>query len=220
MADHSWESLKSAERKAEAEPKKYLAEVFRKGETGRPDNLDIVVVKLNRDERFKLHEAAEELGLESASVYAPWTGNKKPSPDRWVIVGRSRAPAWNYQREIERETARSKQHLPKGKASKVESKNSLLDVCGSYKTFCPYIHQTYWKGDDPFHSTLDVYLQTMVGKHSFSASSICKSLMESWGLKNNPHPEERRKRGALEQAKMGRGQRREEDEDEYEDMDD
>lgn len=48
--DGSWKSLKSAEQKAKADPKKYLAEVFPKGATGRPANLDIVVVKIGTDE--------------------------------------------------------------------------------------------------------------------------------------------------------------------------
>ena len=113
--DGSWKSLKSAEQKVKADPKKYLAEVFPKGATGRPANLDIVVVKIGTDERFKLSEAAEKMGLETVSVDAPWTGNKRPSPDRWVIVGRTRDAVWNQMREIERETARSKQTLPKEK---------------------------------------------------------------------------------------------------------
>jgi hypothetical protein len=80
--DGYWKSFKSAEQKATADPKKFLAEAFPKGGTGRPANMDIVVVKIDTDERFKLAEAAEKMGLESLSVDAPWTGNKKPSPDR------------------------------------------------------------------------------------------------------------------------------------------
>jgi len=42
--DSKWNSLK-AEQKAKANPSKYLAEAFPKGATGRPVNLDIVVLK-------------------------------------------------------------------------------------------------------------------------------------------------------------------------------
>ena len=56
---------------------------FRKGRTGRPANLDIVVVKICID-RLALANAAKVMGLGTCSVDAPWTNNKKPSPDRWA----------------------------------------------------------------------------------------------------------------------------------------
>jgi hypothetical protein len=42
--------LKTAEQKAKANPKKFLSEAFPKGGTGRPANLDIIVVKIGVDD--------------------------------------------------------------------------------------------------------------------------------------------------------------------------
>ncbi|KAH6724357.1 hypothetical protein BKA61DRAFT_28170 [Leptodontidium sp. MPI-SDFR-AT-0119] len=129
----SWTSLKSVEQKAKSDPKKYLAEAFPKGGSGRPANLDIVVLKIGADERLAVSDAAEAMGLESVSVDAPWTSNKKPNPDRWVIIGRTRDAVWNQMRDIEREVGRSKQtfSIEKTKpqsAKKVESTPSIKNV--------------------------------------------------------------------------------------------
>jgi hypothetical protein len=50
--DGSWKSLKTVEQKARADPKEFLTEAFPKGATGRPANLDIVVVKIGKDEQL------------------------------------------------------------------------------------------------------------------------------------------------------------------------
>ena len=102
-------ATKSVEKRAKTDPKKYLREAFPKGGSGRPANMDIVVLKIGADERLAIADAAETMGLESVSVDAPWTLNKKPSPDRWVVVGRTRDAVWNQMRDIEREATRSKQ---------------------------------------------------------------------------------------------------------------
>ena len=104
----SWAS-KSVEKKAKTDPNKYLSEAFPKGGSGRPANMDIVVLKIGADERLAIADAAEAMGLESVSVDAPWTTNKNPSPDRWVVIGRTRDAVWNQMRDIEREVVRSKQ---------------------------------------------------------------------------------------------------------------
>lgn len=44
--DGTWKNLKTAEQKAKADPQKYLKEAFPAGATGRPTNLDIVVLKM------------------------------------------------------------------------------------------------------------------------------------------------------------------------------
>ena len=44
--DGTWNNLKTAEQKAKADPHKYLKGAFPKGATGRPSNLDIVVLKM------------------------------------------------------------------------------------------------------------------------------------------------------------------------------
>ena len=85
--DNTWKALKSAEQKATKDPHIFLVEAFPKGPTGRPANLDIVVLKI--ENRAELAATAEQLGLETVSVDAPWTANKRPSPDRWIIVGRT-----------------------------------------------------------------------------------------------------------------------------------
>ncbi|CAD6439737.1 f3264f75-1397-40cf-9e4f-c25dccdfe720 [Sclerotinia trifoliorum] len=109
--DSGWKCLKTAEEKAEANPEKYLSEAFPKTATGRPANLDIVILKTER--RAALAAAADKMGLESVSVDAPWVGNVRPSPDRWIVIGRSRDAVWNQMREIERREARPKEDVPK-----------------------------------------------------------------------------------------------------------
>lgn len=109
--DGGWKKLKTAEEKAEANPEKYLSEEFPKTATGRPANLDIVILKT--EHRAALAAAADKMGLESVSVDAPWVGNIRPSPDRWIVIGRSRDAVWNQMREIERPAARPKEDMPK-----------------------------------------------------------------------------------------------------------
>jgi hypothetical protein len=70
--------------KATNDPRRFLA---KKGPTGGPANLDIVVLKIEK--RGELAAAAENLGLETVSVNAPWTMGMRRSPDRWIIVGRT-----------------------------------------------------------------------------------------------------------------------------------
>ncbi|KAI9646549.1 hypothetical protein NHQ30_004542 [Ciborinia camelliae] len=111
--DGSWKELKTAEEKAEANPQKYLSEAFPSASTGRPANLDIVIVKTNH--RAALADAADKMGLCSVSVDAPWVDNIRPSPDRWIVVGRSRDAVWNQMREIEQATARSRDSITKSK---------------------------------------------------------------------------------------------------------
>lgn len=106
----SWAKLKTVEQKARADPERFLAEAFPRGATGRPANLDLVVVKLQ--DHPALADGAESLGLERVSVDAPWISGKKPSPDRWLIIGRHRDAVWNQMQEIQRETLRSKQSSP------------------------------------------------------------------------------------------------------------
>ncbi len=122
--DNSWKALGSAEQKATKDPKRFLVEAFPKVPTGRPANLDIVVLKI--DNRAELSAVAEQLGLETVSVDAPWITNKRPSPDRWIIVGRARDAVWNQMREIEREALRSKQNMFKEKPKSQTTKPASL----------------------------------------------------------------------------------------------
>lgn len=159
--DGSWKSLKTAEQKAKADPKKYLMEAFPKGSSGRPTNLDIVVVKIGADERFAFSESADKMSLETVSVDAPWTNGKKPNPDRWLIIGRNRDAVWDQMREIEREAARSTQSLSKEKPSRAtpaakpvkESKTSKFSVSVTFVNHSPkelglasLCHKTYKPG--------------------------------------------------------------------------
>ncbi|KAL2075435.1 hypothetical protein VTL71DRAFT_378 [Oculimacula yallundae] len=132
--DDSWTSIKSAEQKATADPKKYLTEAFPKGGSGRPANLDIVVLKLGTDARLTVADAAEAVGLESVSVDAPWTSNKKPDPDRWCIIGRTRDAVWNQMREIEREAGRSKQTFAAEKTNPKSAKSAKPAKQGEAKS--------------------------------------------------------------------------------------
>lgn len=106
-----------------------LVKAFPKGPTGRPANLDVVVLKI--ENRAELAAAAEQLGLETVSVDAPWTTNKRPSPDRWIIVGRTRDAVWNQMREIEREALRFKQNALKEKAPSRKPKAESLPMTNS-----------------------------------------------------------------------------------------
>lgn len=99
--DDSWKRLKTAEEKAEANPQRYLSEVFPAAATGRPENLDIIIVKT--EQRAALAKAADDMGLESVTVDAPLVGNIRPTPDRWIVIGRTRDAVWNQMRDIERE---------------------------------------------------------------------------------------------------------------------
>lgn len=102
--DAHWQRLTTAEEKAEAYPEKFLNEAFPKSATGRPTYLDIVIIKT--EHRAALHECASKMGLETVSVDAPWVGNTRPIPDRWIIIGRSRDAVWNQMRDIQRSGAK------------------------------------------------------------------------------------------------------------------
>ncbi|TVY47854.1 hypothetical protein LOCC1_G002940 [Lachnellula occidentalis] len=132
--DGKWNSLKKAEQKAKANPSKYLAEAFPKGATGRPANMDIVVLKSPQDVRLALATAAGDSNLETVSVDAPWTGGKKPSPDRWIIIGRTRDAVWNQMREIEKEAAGSNTGGGEPKAKKAKVSNDIEISAARSKT--------------------------------------------------------------------------------------
>ncbi|TVY25772.1 hypothetical protein LHYA1_G005307 [Lachnellula hyalina] len=125
--DSKWNSLK-AEQKAKANPSKYLADAFPKGATGRPVNLDIV------DVRLALAKAAGNLNLETVSVDAPWTGGKKPSPDRWMIIGRTRDAVWNQMREIEKGAAGPNTGGGEPKTKKAKVSNGVGESAVKSKT--------------------------------------------------------------------------------------
>jgi len=73
-----WRPLRTVEKKAKADLARLLLETFSKVATGRPANLDIVVIKLGPSDRFKLVKIADAMELETVSVDAPWknTSNK------------------------------------------------------------------------------------------------------------------------------------------------
>lgn len=133
--DNTWKALGSVEQKATKDPRRFLVEVFPKGPTGRPANLDIVVLKI--DKRAEVAAAAEDLGLETVSVDAPWTTAERPSPDRWIIVGRTRDAVWTQMREIEREAHRSKQGPHKEKAPSKPPKAAILPATSSTAASSP-----------------------------------------------------------------------------------
>jgi len=145
--DDSYNSLKTAEQKAKANPEKFLSQAFPKGGTGRPANLDIIVVKIGVDDRLALANAAEAMGLETCSVDAPWTSNKKPSPDRWIIVGRTRDAVWNQMREIERDASRSRQTFVSEKTKSQTTKQTGSKPAPKQKTNAPNIVQNKPKGE-------------------------------------------------------------------------
>jgi hypothetical protein len=123
--DGSWKTLKTAEQQAKADPRRYLTEVFPKSATGRPANLDIVVVKVGVDERIALADAAEQMGLQTGSVEAPWTGSKKSNPDRWQVIGRTSDAVLSQMRAIEREAQRSKNEMPEKAKTRISKPSTL-----------------------------------------------------------------------------------------------
>jgi len=66
----------------------------------------MVVVKIGVNDRLALVNVAEALGLGTFSVDAPWTSNKKPSPDRWIFLDET--PSGSRCEKL-RSAARSKQ---------------------------------------------------------------------------------------------------------------
>ncbi|KAF4626346.1 hypothetical protein G7Y89_g11814 [Cudoniella acicularis] len=139
--DGTWASLKSVEQKAKANPSRFLAEAFPKGANGRPTNLDIIILKIGDNHRLAVATAAEDAGLETVSVDALWTANKKPNPDRWIIIGRTRDAVWNQMREIERESARSKQIGMAGEPGPKKAKTNAGAQSTSKATVNPLIEQ-------------------------------------------------------------------------------
>ncbi|KAF5879556.1 uncharacterized protein Bfra_006765 [Botrytis fragariae] len=109
--DGDWDKLKTAEEKADANPQRYLNEAFPKSATGELAKPDIIVVK--NEHKTALAEAAHKIGLESLLVDAPRVGNKRSSPEQWVIVGRITDAVLNQKRELERAATRSKENTPK-----------------------------------------------------------------------------------------------------------
>ncbi|KAF7864335.1 uncharacterized protein EAF02_010303 [Botrytis sinoallii] len=109
--DGDWDKLKTAEEKADANPQRYLNEAFPKSATGELAKPDIIIVK--NEHKAALAEAAHKMGLESLLVDAPRVGNKRPSPDQWVVVGRITDAVLNQKRELERAATRPKENIPK-----------------------------------------------------------------------------------------------------------
>jgi hypothetical protein len=66
----------------------------------------MVVVKIGVNDRLALVNVAEALGLGTFSVDAPWTSNKKLSPDRWIFLDET--PSGSRCEKL-RSAARSKQ---------------------------------------------------------------------------------------------------------------
>ena len=73
------------------------------------------------------HSCGENWSSNRAYRYI-WNRSHKPSPDRWVIVGRTRDKIWNQMRKIERETARSKKHLLKPQLPMKTTNTSRADL--------------------------------------------------------------------------------------------
>ncbi|KAM0158955.1 hypothetical protein ACHAQE_000726 [Botrytis cinerea] len=109
--DGGWETLRTAEEKADADPQRYLNEAFPEIATGEAAKPGIIIVK-NKHQAV-LAEAAHKMGLESVLVDAPRVGNIRPSPDQWVVVGRITDAVLNQKRELEGAATRSKENMLK-----------------------------------------------------------------------------------------------------------
>jgi len=123
--DASWNSLKTVEQKAKANPPKFLAEAFPKGKTSKSATLATFVVKSAYSVRLALRTAAESAGPECVSSDTPWTAGQKPTPDRWIITGKTRDAVSDQMREIEQKAAPSRTGGGEPKAKKARgSKDS------------------------------------------------------------------------------------------------
>ena len=74
------------------------------------------------------------MNLETVSVDAPWTGGKKPSPDRWMIIGRTRDAVWNQMREIEKGAAGPNTGGGEPKTKKAKVSNGVGESAVESKT--------------------------------------------------------------------------------------
>ncbi|PVH79192.1 hypothetical protein DL98DRAFT_655604 [Cadophora sp. DSE1049] len=112
----------TVEQKAKMNPKKYLNEAFPKG---------------------GFADAAEAMGLDSVSVDTPWTANRKPYPDRWVVIGRTRDAVWNQMRDIEREVGRSKQTFSAEKKKPLSTSNPAITTKKEAKSTPKRVEKTF-----------------------------------------------------------------------------
>ncbi len=105
--DAKWLGLKSKEARAEMDPNRFLREEFVDVADGA--SVDKVIV-LKTEARAELHQAAELVHLEHVSTDAPLNANgTRQSPDRWLVVGKSRSAVFAKVSEIHRDAQRTQQ---------------------------------------------------------------------------------------------------------------
>jgi hypothetical protein len=130
--------------KAEFDSHRFLREKF--GETGKEE-----VLVLQIQQRQRVHEAAEELGLHTISADAPGDAGA-----RWIVVGKNRAAVWDRKNEIEKKRKLWEDEETKAKRKKTEAmrkeceaggKGKFVDVEGEWSIDCSKMDKEYRKAD-------------------------------------------------------------------------
>ncbi len=105
--DAKWLALESNEARAEKDPGRFLEEEF--VDVADEASADKVIV-LKTHARAQLHQAAERARLQHESANAPLKANgTRQSPDRWLVVGKSRSAVFAKISEIHRDAQRTQQ---------------------------------------------------------------------------------------------------------------
>ena len=162
-----WLALESDEARAKMDPTRFLREEF--VNVADRDSLDKVIV-LKTHARLEIHEAAEPLGLQHESTDAPLNADGiRQSPNRWIVVGKSRMAVLSKISEIHRDAQRTQKRakeaqdeetreLNRGVISQLTAseRSGRWNVVGSWLIQIPYASQNW--GEPNQKCTLDIYL--------------------------------------------------------------
>ena len=168
VRDEKWNSMKSNEKKAEMDSRRFLQEYFYlDGVEDSSHDEDAVVLKTHF--RSELHQAAESLRLEHNSVDAPaHADGTRPSIDRWIIISKTRSAFSKQVQAISREKVRIDRILEDESnecnkklnetmvAKAKKSGKATWDVMGKWNIKCPEIESNWGKANCAL--TLVIYM--------------------------------------------------------------
>ncbi|KAG6558002.1 hypothetical protein Mapa_000181 [Marchantia paleacea] len=152
--DTKYQALESDESRVKFDPLRFLQERF--PTKGKRKKDDLVVLKIQRYDRYQVHTVAESLGLCTVSADAPGADDA-----RWLIVGCDHDVILERQSQIEAkrskwmdEKVKAKRQRLEAKARELEAqigpgKGILRDVVGEWHVESPSISETWpHKGTD------------------------------------------------------------------------
>ncbi len=165
--DGRWLALESMEARAEMDPTRFLREQFVSAAHAAPGD-KVIVLKTHA--RAEIHEVAELLGLEHQSANAPLnTDGSRPSPNRWLVVAKSRSAVFAKISEISRDAQRTQQRAKEAMREETEEqhqgvsrqltasqKSGTWNVVGSWSIQSPCFEDFRENGNEK--ATLDIYL--------------------------------------------------------------